>query len=133
MVTFIPLGVGTRVPISPRSLPQPDVMVKGAPLTGTPVSDEALVLFEILSKSNSKSDQAWRKRVYASIPNCQHYVTVAQGKPLVTRFDRVSDWDKTEHTRIMDALDLPALGVSLPLAEIYRGTPVATSRTTQES
>ena len=133
-VTWIPLlGVGTRVPVSPRSLPQPDLMVKGAALTGTPISDEALVLFEILSKSNTKSDQAWRKRVYASIPNCQHYVTVAQGTPLVTRFDRASNWDKTEHTRIIDALALPALGVSLPLAEIYRGTPVATPRETQGS
>ena len=126
-VTWIPLlGVGTRVPVSPGSLPQPDLMVKGSPLTGAPISDEALVLFEILSKSNTKSDQAWRKRVYASIPNCQHYVTVAQSMPLVTRFDRASDWVESESTRITETLELPALGVSLPLSEIYRGTPVAT-------
>lgn len=126
--TWAPLmGIGTRVPVSPKSLPQPDLMVMAiAPVEESAVSADAVVLFEILSKSNTKSDQAWRKRVYASIPNCQHYVTVAQGTPLVTRFDRATDWDKSERTRITDTLELPALGMSLPLSEIYRGTPVAT-------
>ena len=64
------LGVGTRVPISPRSLPQPDVFVKETAATDRPVTDDALVLFEVLSRSNTKADQAWRRKVYASVPNC---------------------------------------------------------------
>lgn len=124
--TWIPLiGTGTRVPISPNSLPQPDVMIKEAAPTGTPISDEAVVLFEIISKSNTKADQAWRRRVYASIPNCQHYVTVSQASASVTRFDRVASWDDTDFKSLADVLDLPAVGVTLPLAEIYRGTPLA--------
>ena len=76
--SWLPLiGTGTRVPVSVHSLPQPDVMVKEQPPTGSPVSDDGLVLFEVLSKSNTKADQAWRRRVYASVPNCQHYVTVS--------------------------------------------------------
>ena len=71
--TWVPLlGIGTRVPVSPRSLPQPDVFVKEGRLVGLPTTDDALVLFEVLSKSNTNADQAWRRRVYASIPNCQH-------------------------------------------------------------
>lgn len=121
------IGVGTRVPISPNSLPQPDVFVKAGAATDRPVTDDALVLFEVLSKSNTKADQAWRKRVYASVPNCQHYVTVAQGKVLVTRHDQATAWAPASLTRLDDALTLPALGadVSLPLAEIYRWTPLA--------
>ena len=42
----------------------------------------------------------------------------------MTRFDRATNWEKSEYTRLDEALDLPALGLSLPLAEIYRGTPV---------
>lgn len=72
------LGVGTRVPISPRSLPQPDVFVKETPTTGSPVTDDALVIFEVLSRSDTKADQAWRRKVYASVPNCRHYVRVSQ-------------------------------------------------------
>ena len=124
---WVPLiGIGTRVPVSPRSIPQPDLMVhEVAPTSESSVTADALVLLEILSKSNNKSDQAWRKRVYASIPNCQHVVTVAENVPLVTRFDRASGWDKVEYKRISDVLELRMLDASLPLIEIYRRTPVA--------
>ena len=116
-------GVGTRVPISPRSLPAPDVMVKEQPGTGSHVSDEALVLFEILSPSNTPSDQAWRRRVYASVPNLQHSVTVAQKSVLVTRHDRANDWKATRIESIDATLELPALGGAIPLRAIYRDTP----------
>ena len=123
---WIPLiGTGTRVPVSPRSLPQPDVMVKERPATGSPVSDEALVLFEVISTSNTFIDQAWRRRVYASVPNCQHYVTVSQNKVLVVRNDRANAWQPVEIEDISANLRLPALGVSIDLAEIYADTPHA--------
>lgn len=128
--TWTPLmGVGTRVPVSPNSLPQPDAYVKQGPPSETSVTEDALVLFEVLSKSNTKADQAWRKRVYASVPNCQHYVTVAQGKLEVIRYDRASGWKGVPLTTLDKSLDLPALGagVSIPLADIYRWTPLASA------
>ena len=124
--TWRPLiGVSTRVPISPRSLPQPDVMVKALPGTGKPFSDEALVLFEVLSPSNNPPDQAWRRKVYASIPNLAHYVTVAQKSVIVTRHDRAKGWTSTRITAIGDSLDLPVLGGAIPLRVLYRDTPHA--------
>ena len=91
--TWLPMpGISMQVPISPSSFPQPDFMVKEGRPTGSDKTAEALVLFEILSRSNSRADQAWRKRVYASVPNLQHYVTIAQKRALVTRFDRESGW-----------------------------------------
>ena len=123
--TWLPmLGIGTRVPSSPYSLPQPDVFVKAGGLTDTPVTDDALVLFEVLSKSNTKKDQAWRRQVYSSVPNCQHYVTVATKQVHIVRYDRSADWKGIEINNLAAALDLPALDVSLPLAEIYRWTPL---------
>lgn len=119
------IGIGTRVPVSTNSLPQPDLLVKENALTGTALTDDALVLVEVLSRSNTKADQAWRKRVYASVPNCQHYVTVQQAKLAVTRYDRASEWSGVELTALDQRLDLPALGggVSMTLADIYRWTP----------
>ena len=118
------LGIGTRVPVSPNSLPQPDLFVKEGPTTGAPVTDDAIALFEVLSKSNTKADQAWRKRVYASIPNCQHYVTVSTKSAEVVRYDRADGW-KGEHLNELDAsLDLPAIDVPIPLRDIYRWTPI---------
>ncbi len=120
------LGIGTKVPVAPNSLPQPDVFVKEAPLTGSPITDDAIVLFEILSPSNTKSDLTWRRKVYASIPNCQHYLTVSQTKAAVTRYDRANEWRATSIAGLRSRLALAALGVdvSIPLAEIYRWTPL---------
>jgi Uma2 family endonuclease len=118
------IGTGTRVPASAHSLPQPDVMVKERPPTGSAVSDDGLVLFEVLSKSNNKADQAWRRRVYASVPNCQHYVTVSLKTVEIVAYDRSTDWQARALTQLDQALELPALGVAIPLADIYRWTPL---------
>jgi Uma2 family endonuclease len=117
-------GVGTRVPVSPRSLPQPDVFVKEAAATDLPVTEDALVLFEVLSRSNTKADQAWRRKVYASVPNCRHYVTVSLKAVEVDAYDRDSGWKKRTVTSLADALALPALGLSIPVREIYLWTPL---------
>jgi Uma2 family endonuclease len=118
------IGTGIRVPASANSLPQPDIMVKEHALSGSPVSDDALVLFEVLSRSNTKADQAWRRRVYASVPNCRHYVTVSLKAVEVDAYDRDNAWSRRTLTGLADALALPALGLSMSLADIYRWTPL---------
>jgi Uma2 family endonuclease len=124
--TWTPLlGIGTHVPVSPNSLPQPDVFIKAGPMTGLPTTDDALVLFEVLSKSNTKADQAWRKRVYTSIPNCLHYITVSARTSEVVRYDRADNWAPLPLLGLAAILELPAVGVSLPLSLIYRWTPIA--------
>jgi Uma2 family endonuclease len=125
--TWLPMiGVGTRVPASPRSLPRPDLFVQEGPATERPDTDDAIVLIEVLSPSNDKADQAWRRLVYASIPNCQHYVTVSQRAVHVTRYDRESGWKGVDLENLHEALALPSLGAkaSIPLAEICRWTPL---------
>jgi Uma2 family endonuclease len=123
--SWIPIvGTGTRVPASEHSLPVPDVMVKEHPLTGTPASDDALVLFEVLSPSNRKADRDWRRKVYASVPNCSHYVTVSLTTVEVCAYDRDSGWTERSLTGLGDGLTLPALDLSIPLAAIYRWTPL---------
>jgi Uma2 family endonuclease len=119
------LGVGTRVPVSPRSLPQPDVFVKETPTTGSPVTDDALVLFEVLSRSNTKKDQAWRRKVYASVPNCRHYVTVSLKAIEVVAYDRDTAWENRTFASLGDTLALPALDLSIPLTDIYLWTSLA--------
>ena len=128
--TWIPLlGVGTRVPISPRSLPEPDLMVKEHPLTGRSWTDDARVIFEIWSPSNRPTDKRWRLRVYTSVPNCQHYVTVDQDTLDVVRYDRATGWKPAPPlSALSDTLDLPALGCALPLSEIYLDTPLCLDR-----
>jgi Uma2 family endonuclease len=82
------------------------------------------VLFEVLSRSNTKADQAWRRKVYASVPNCQHYVTVSLKSVEVVAYDRNSGWKPRTATKLEEAVALPALGLAMPLADIYRWTPL---------
>lgn len=88
-------------------------------------TSDALVLFEVISRSDTARDQAWRRRVYASVPNCQHYVTVHQRRIEVLRYDRSNAWQATKFTKIDATLPLPALGAKLRLADIYADTPLA--------
>ncbi len=126
-------GIGTRVPASPRSLPQPDVMVMRNSAGYSPVAEEATVLFEVLSKSNTRTDQAWRKRAYTSIESCQHYVVVDQYRALVIRYDRASDWRKIELTSLAAELELSALQARLSLSDIYDGVDFTIQRTTKRT
>jgi Uma2 family endonuclease len=118
------LGVGTRVPAAANSLPQPDVFVKSAAPANSSITDDAIALFEVLSRSNTKADQAWRKRVYASVPNCEHYVTVSTKTAEVTRYDRADGWQGETVTGLDSELSLPALAATIPLLTIYRRTPI---------
>jgi Uma2 family endonuclease len=122
---WLPLiGIGTRVPASANSLPQPDVQAfQGAP-TGRPVTDDGLVIFEVLSRNNTKADQAWRRKVYASIANCQHYVTVSLKSAELIAYDRSTEWKPRTASGLRSSLDLPALKLKLPLKDVYRYTPI---------
>lgn len=128
--TWLPmLGIGTRVPVSPKSLPQPDVFVMEGSPHGSPVTDDALVIFEVLSRSNTKADQAWRKQVYSSVPNCQQYVTVSLKAADVSAFDRSTSWKERRIKGLAETLDLPAIDVAIPFADIYRWTPITDVKT----
>jgi hypothetical protein len=81
------------------------------------------LFLKVLSKSNTKADQVWRQGAYASVPNCQHCVTVSLKTVEVITYDRASGWKGRSSTTLEAALPLPALGLSIPVADIYRWTP----------
>ncbi len=118
------LGVGTAVPVSPRSLPQPDVYVQEGAATDSHVTEDALVIFEVLSRSNSKADQAWRRKVYASVPNCRHYVTVSLKRAEIVVYDQRVQWKARSIKGLDQTFALDALDVSMSLADVYRFTPI---------
>ncbi|CAN2532219.1 hypothetical+protein [Methylocapsa aurea] len=60
--------------------------------------------------------------VYQKLPSLRHYAPVERDRAHIETFDRAGEvWSGV---RILDGLaaelDLPAIGVSVPLAEIYR-------------
>jgi len=117
-------GIGVRV--SAISLPEPDVFIVPAGAAqrdpfGRETSD-VLVAFEILSPSTAERDLRWKRTAYTSLPSLSHYVVIAQDTVDVVVFPRDAGFAEHRMRSLRDSLELPALGISLPLSEIYRDT-----------
>lgn len=100
----------------------PDIIVRYGPLTpGASSLDDPTVLVEVMSDGSVGRDRVEKWRVYQKLPSLRHYVLVERDKPLIEVFDRTGDaWFSGRLVNGLDAvLDLPAIGVSVPLAEIY--------------
>ena len=117
-------GIGVRV--SPTSLPEPDVMILPAGTIGQDPygreTGDVLVAFEILSPSTADRDLRWKRRAYTSLPSLTHYIVIAQDTVDVVVFAREASFKEHRIRSLSGSLEIPALGVSLPLAEIYRDT-----------
>ncbi|MGB6535633.1 MAG: Uma2 family endonuclease [Xanthobacteraceae bacterium] len=114
-------GIGVRV--STTSLPEPDVMILAAGAIhrdpyGRQTAD-VIATFEILSPSTADRDLHWKRTAYTGLPSLTHYVVIAQD---VVVFARELRFAERRLRSLRDSLEISALGISLPLVEIYRNT-----------
>lgn len=120
-------GVGVRV--SDSNLPQPDVIVRPkVPRPGGPMSrecDDIIVAFEVLSPSTRDRDLRWKRNAYRTLPSLTHYAVIAQDAVEVVVFGRESRFPANRLNTLDASLELASPGISLPLAEIYRGVGLA--------
>lgn len=113
-------GIGVRV--SPINVPVPDVLIRPFDDLQGVECDDMIVAFEILSPSTADLDLRWKRKAYAGLASLQHYVVIAQDAVEVVSYDRSRGFAERRLEQIGAVLDLPALAVSLPLAEIYQDT-----------
>jgi Uma2 family endonuclease len=117
-------GLGVRV--SETSRPEPDIII--LPRTGVSLGlqgrdrSDPLVAFEVLSPSTKDRDLRWKRASYTSLASLTHYVVIAQDAVEVVVFARDNEFTEKRLRSLNDSVDVPALAISLPLAEIYRGT-----------
>jgi Uma2 family endonuclease len=115
-------GLGVRV--SDINRPEPDVLiVPRASLAIDPSGrdrKEVIVAFEILSPSTEERDLRWKRAAYTGLPSVTHYVVIAQDAVDVVVFARDASFVERRLQSLSDSVDLPSLGISLPLSEIYR-------------
>ena len=84
--------------------------------------DEPALVVEVLSESTRRTDMGEKKDAYLSIPSLAVYLLVEPDTPAVVVFRRTDEgfvrevWKGLETT-----LQLPEIGVDLPLAEVYEG------------
>ena len=78
--------------------------------------------FEIPSPSTAERDLHWKRMAYTGLPTLTHYVVIAQDAVDVVVFARDIGFAERRLRSIGDSIDIPSLGISLPLSEIYRDT-----------
>ena len=115
---------GMGVKVSPKSAPVPDVMIRPRDLLSGSISEDMIVAFEILSPSTADHDLRWKRRAYTSLPTLQHYVIIAQDDVDVIVYDRASGFAERRLATLDASLELAALGLTLPLRDIYENTGV---------
>jgi Uma2 family endonuclease len=121
-------GLGVRV--SEKDRPEPDVLV--LPVNGTSSDPEGrdradvIVAFEVLSPSTERRDLRWKRTAYTSLASLTHYIVIAQDIVEVVVFARHDDFAERRFRSTDETIELRSLGVSLPVAEIYRDTGLAT-------
>ncbi|HMA36345.1 MAG TPA: Uma2 family endonuclease [Chloroflexia bacterium] len=112
-----------RVKVSAQGLyTYPDITV----VCGEPQWEDAQVdtllnptlIVEVLSPSTEAYDRGAKFGYYRALPSLQEYLLVAQDRMLVEHFVRAdAGWLLTDPAAV---IQLPAIGCTLPLAEVYR-------------
>ena len=85
------------------------------------VVKDPVVIFEIQSPSTASIVLHVKNREYRRIASVQRYVILAQDRIAATVWERIGD-DWVGHDLAEDALlDMPEIGISVPIAELYDG------------
>jgi Uma2 family endonuclease len=78
---------------------------------------------EVLSPSNESYDRGTKFEHYRQIPSLSTYLLISQDAPRVEQFVRQTDfkWEYRTITGLDATMELPALGITLSLKEIFAG------------
>ena len=100
----------------------PDVVVTCSPLAwASDIAPEPVAVFEVLSPSTARTDWTLKAKEYQATSSVQHYVMLEQDTVAAHLFTHGTEaWDY-QLVQKDGALALPAIGISLTLAECYAG------------
>jgi Uma2 family endonuclease len=118
-----------------RGFSYPDLsIVCGEPRFYDDVQDvlmNPVVILEVLSNSTRDFDLGSKFLEYKRLPSLKHYVTIEQYIRFVGHNERQSDgsWRNDDLTGEDDVLRLHAVGIEVPLSEIYHRIELAPAET----
>lgn len=82
-----------------------------------------VVVFEVLSPNSERTDRIDKPREYRAVPSIRRYAILEHRSIGLTVFSRntgTADWTATTLT-MGETLDVPELGISVPVGEFYEG------------
>ena len=105
------------------SVRYPDAFVACGPnANAATVAENPVVVFEVLSPSTAGTDIVVKNREYRATASILRYVILMQDRMRATVQERRGeDWLGTSLTEADAVLEMPEIGVSLPLAALYEG------------
>jgi Uma2 family endonuclease len=86
---------------------------------------DPVVVFEVLSESTSRTDRIEKLREYGATPSIQRYVILEQDAIAAMVFVRTGGHLVVEALTAGDTLDMPEIGVTVPIAEFYADVELA--------
>jgi Uma2 family endonuclease len=118
-----PYGSELKIRVGELSIRYPDAFVVCTPIAPqATVVDEPVVIFDILSESSATSDFVTKRAEYQATPSVKRYVVLAQSGASAAVFSCGSgEWATTLPTGSDAILDMPEVGLQIPLSEIYAG------------
>ena len=110
-----------RVQVSAARYVYPDATVSCAPedIADGDIVRAPRVIFEVLSPSTEKVDKGRKLRQYRTCPSIAEYVIVNTEQPLIEVYRRGGELLSYFSYGREDILDLPSIGVQIPVADIY--------------
>ncbi|HET7360766.1 MAG TPA: Uma2 family endonuclease [Salinimicrobium sp.] len=124
-----PYGSDLRIHIPENTLyTYPDISIICGEITPSEIDEDTAilptVLIEILSPSTKNYDRGDKFRLYRDIPTLKEYILIDSGSISIEifRINKKGHWELEEHRSIEGTLDIPSIGLSLSLKEIYEGT-----------
>jgi Uma2 family endonuclease len=99
----------------------PDIVVSCQPGDDAYWLANPCFIAEILSGSTARSDTVVKLEEYKNIPSLDRYAIVEQSQPLVLLYKRIAGHWEVETLNLGDEFDIPCLGVSVSLSDLYEG------------
>lgn len=105
------------------SVRYPDALITCSHVPGTDrVVPGVVVVFEVLSPTSGRIDRIDKLLEYQAVPSICRYVILEHTSAGATVYARGQGaWTSVLPLTAMGTLDLPEVGVSVPLAELYEG------------
>jgi Uma2 family endonuclease len=99
----------------------PDVVVSCAPGNDEYFLENPCFIAEVLSSTTEKTDLTLKLDEYKNLPSLERYTLVSQDRRFVVLYKRVLDHWEVITLEGQGEIDLPCLGTTLTLEQIYAG------------
>lgn len=118
-----PMGPNIKIIVDGRAR-YPDAIVVCRPVSPNATSvEDPVIVFEVLSDGTSKTDLIDKNREYRATPSVQRYVILQQThRAAIVFVRRAQDWLSEIVSGENTAIQLPEIGIDVPLDEIYAST-----------